>query len=64
MGGALTSQTTAPEARGTPASPYPFATRGRFYADDELARLPLETGFGSARIALREEWAQLLVAQP
>jgi hypothetical protein len=44
--------------------PYPLAPRGRFYTDDELVRLPLEAGFSSARIAHREPWAQLLVAQP
>jgi SAM-dependent methyltransferase len=62
--GRVAIMTTAPEARSTPAAPYPLATRGHFYADDELVRLPLEAGFSSARIALREPWAQLLVAQP
>ena len=62
--GRMAIMTTAPEAKGTPAAPYPLATRGRFYADDELVRLPLEAGFSSARIAHREPWAQLLVAQP
>ena len=54
--------TTAPEAMGTPAAPYPLATRGHFYTDEELARLPLEARFSSARLAHREPWAQLLVA--
>jgi SAM-dependent methyltransferase len=62
--GRVAIMTTAPEAKGTPAAPYPLATRGRFYADDELVRLPLEAGFSSARIAHREPWAQLLVAHP
>jgi ubiquinone/menaquinone biosynthesis C-methylase UbiE len=62
--GRLAIMTTAPEAKGSPAAPYPLATRGHFYTDDELMRLPLEAGFSSARIAHREEWAQLLVAQP
>jgi ubiquinone/menaquinone biosynthesis C-methylase UbiE len=62
--GRVAIMTTAPEAKGTPAAPYPLATRGHFYADDELERLPLEAGFASARIAHRDEWSQLLVAQP
>jgi ubiquinone/menaquinone biosynthesis C-methylase UbiE len=56
--------TTAPEGKGTPAAPYPLATRGHFYTDDELTRLPLQAGFSSGRIAHREPWAQLLVALP
>ncbi len=62
--GRVAVMTTAPEAKGTPAAPYPLASRGRFYSDEELERLPLEAGFRSARIAHREPWAQLLVAQP
>ena len=62
--GRVAIMTKAPEAKGTPAAPYPLATRGRFYADDKLVRLPLEAGFSSARIAHREPWAQLLVAHP
>jgi ubiquinone/menaquinone biosynthesis C-methylase UbiE len=54
--------TTAPEAKGSPAAPYPLATRGRFYTDDELVALPLQAGFREARIAHREDWAQLLYA--
>jgi ubiquinone/menaquinone biosynthesis C-methylase UbiE len=56
--------TTAPEAKGGPAAPYPLATRGHFYADDELARLPRAAGFSSSRVVRTDEWAQLLVAQP
>jgi ubiquinone/menaquinone biosynthesis C-methylase UbiE len=55
--------TTAPEAKGSPAAPYPLATRGHFYDDDVLVRLPLEAGFREARIAFREPWAQVLYAQ-
>ena len=62
--GRIAVMTTAPEARGTPAAPYPLATRGHFYDDAELVGLPLEAGFSSARIAHREQWAQLLVAEP
>jgi len=61
--GRVAIMTTAPEAKGTPAAPYPLATRGHFYADDELVRLPLDAGFSSARIEHREPWAQLLVVQ-
>ena len=56
--------TTAPEAKGTPAAPYPLATRGHFYSDEELARLPREAGFAHARVTRDHEWGQLLVAQP
>ena len=55
--------TSSPEAKGTPASPYPLATRGHYYDDDALVRLPLDAGFRESRIAYREDWAQLLVAQ-
>ena len=60
--GRIAIYTTAPEARGTPAAPYPLATRGHFYGDDELVDLANQAGFASARIAVREDWAQLLVA--
>jgi hypothetical protein len=62
--GRVAIMTTAPEAKGTEAAPYPLATRGRFYEDDELVRMAREAGFASARIAHREPWAQLLVASP
>ncbi len=55
--------TTPPEARGTPAAPYPLATRGHFYADEELERLPLEAGFGSSSVSRTDIGAQLLVAR-
>jgi SAM-dependent methyltransferase len=54
--------TTAPEAKGSPAAPYPLATRGHFHTDDELVRLALDAGFREARIAQREDWSQLLFA--
>jgi len=62
--GRVAIYTTAPEAKGTPAAPYPLATRGHFYTDAELERLPLDAGFAQSRIAHREDWAQLLLAQP
>ena len=63
--GRLAVYTTAPEAKGTMAAPYPLATRGHFYSDEELQRLPLEAGFTTARVSRPDEdgWAQLLVAQ-
>jgi SAM-dependent methyltransferase len=62
--GRIAIYTTAPEAKGTMAAPYPLATRGRFYTDDELVARAREAGFGRANIAYREDWAQLLAAQP
>jgi ubiquinone/menaquinone biosynthesis C-methylase UbiE len=62
--GRLAIFTTAPEAKGSPAAPYPLATRGHFYSDDELAQLPLAAGFSESRVSRTDEWAQLLVAQP
>jgi ubiquinone/menaquinone biosynthesis C-methylase UbiE len=55
--------TTAPELKGTPAAPYPLATRGHFYEDDELERLPQEAGFAYARVTRDSTGAQLLVAR-
>jgi ubiquinone/menaquinone biosynthesis C-methylase UbiE len=62
--GRLAVMTTAPEAKGTPAAPYPLASRGHFHADDELLALAGEAGFREAHLAHRDEWSQLLVAQP
>ncbi len=61
--GRLAIYTTAPEAKGTPAAPYPLATRGHFYEDAELARLPLEAGFAESQVTRVDELAQLLVAR-
>jgi ubiquinone/menaquinone biosynthesis C-methylase UbiE len=61
--GRVAVYTTAPEAKGTPAAPYPLATRGHFHADEELVAFPREAGFREARIAFREPWAQLLYAR-
>jgi ubiquinone/menaquinone biosynthesis C-methylase UbiE len=60
--GRLAIFTTPPEAKGTPAAPYPLATRGHFYEDAELERLPLEAGFASADVTRTEIGAQLLTA--
>ena len=55
--------TTPPEAKGTPAAPYPLATRGHFYEDAELERLPLEAGFAHSSVTRTDIGAQLLVAR-
>ena len=60
--GRLAVMTTAPEAKGSEAAPYPIATRGHFYTDDELVGLARDAGLSSPRIAWREPWAQLLLA--
>jgi SAM-dependent methyltransferase len=62
--GRLALWTAAPEARGTPAAPEPVASRASLRSDDELLELAHEAGFGEARLAVRDEWAQLRVAQP
>lgn len=62
--GRIAVMTTAPEARGTPAAPEPFVSRGHFHTDEELVDLAGAAGLRSARVAWREPWAQLLVAQP
>jgi hypothetical protein len=56
--------TTAPEAKGTEAAPYPLASRGRFYTDAELEQLARDADFRSASVRRPDEWAQLLTAQP
>jgi len=62
-GGRLAIFTTAPEAKGSPAAPYPLASRGHFYTDDELVALARDAGLADPRIAMREPWAQLLSAR-
>jgi SAM-dependent methyltransferase len=64
--GRVAIYTTSPEAKGTMAAPYPLATRGHFYTDEELHQLALEAGFSAARVTRPDEsgWAQLLAAQP
>jgi len=64
--GRLAVYTTSAEAKGTPAAPYPLATRGRFYPDDELRDLALRAGFTNAGVSRPDEsgWGQLLTAQP
>jgi ubiquinone/menaquinone biosynthesis C-methylase UbiE len=55
--------TTPPEMKGTPAAPYPLATRGHFYEDRELEGLALAAGFTVARVTRTEIGAQLLFAR-
>ena len=64
--GRLAVYTTSPEAKGTMAAPYPVATRGHFYSDDELRELALAAGFANVTISRPDEsgWAQLIAAQP
>jgi ubiquinone/menaquinone biosynthesis C-methylase UbiE len=55
--------TTPPESKGTPAAPYPLATRGFFYSDSELERLPLAAGFAESEVRRTDIGAQLLLAR-
>jgi ubiquinone/menaquinone biosynthesis C-methylase UbiE len=64
VGGRVAIWTTAPEGRGTPASPEPVASRAHYHTDEELLAVARAAGFGEARIAARDEWSQLLHAQP
>ena len=61
--GRLAVFTTPPEMKGTPAAPYPLATRGHFYEDDELAGLAPAAGFTVARVTRTEIGSQLLFAR-
>jgi SAM-dependent methyltransferase len=63
--GRIAVYTTAPELKGTPAAPYPLATRGHFYEDDELADHARAAGFSEVEVRRPEPGgAQLLVARP
>jgi SAM-dependent methyltransferase len=64
--GRVAIYTTSPEAKGTMAAPYPLATRGHFYTDEELQELALDAGFENVLVTRPDEegWAQLLAAQP
>ncbi len=55
--------TTPPELKGTPAAPYPLATRGHFYEDEELEGLPRAAGFHAASVSRPDSGAQLLFAR-
>jgi SAM-dependent methyltransferase len=62
--GRVAVYTTAPEMKGTPAAPYPLATRGHFYEDDELAGHARAAGFREVEVRRPDDGAQLLVARP
>jgi len=62
--GRIAVYTTPPELKGTPAAPYPLATRGHFYEDDELLAHARAAGLGAAEVRRPDEGAQLLVASP
>jgi SAM-dependent methyltransferase len=49
-GGRLVVFTVSEAAKGSPAAPEPMASRGRFYADDELVELARAAGFPAARV--------------
>jgi ubiquinone/menaquinone biosynthesis C-methylase UbiE len=55
--------TTPPELKGTPAAPYPLATRGHFYEDQELEGLAPAAGFTVARVTRTQIGSQLLFAR-
>lgn len=50
-GGRIAIYTTGPELRGTPAAPEPLASRGHFYADEELVELARRAGLGDAKVS-------------
>jgi ubiquinone/menaquinone biosynthesis C-methylase UbiE len=62
--GRIAVYTTAPEMKGTPAAPYPLATRGHFYEDDELAALARQAGCSNVEVRRPHEGAQILSAGP
>jgi ubiquinone/menaquinone biosynthesis C-methylase UbiE len=61
--GRIAVYTTAPELRGTPAAPYPVASRGHFHEDDELVAHARAAGFEQVEVRRPDEGAQLLVAR-
>jgi SAM-dependent methyltransferase len=63
-GGRIAIFTTPPELKGTPAAPYPLATRGHFYEDDELEAHASAAGFRDVDVRRVLEGAQLIVARP
>jgi SAM-dependent methyltransferase len=62
--GRVVVYTTAPEMKGTPAAPYPLATRGHFYEDEELEAHARDAGFREVEVRRPDDGAQLLVARP
>jgi SAM-dependent methyltransferase len=62
--GRIAVYTTPPELKGTPAAPYPLATRGHFYEDAELEAHARKAGFRDVEVRRAQEGTQLLVARP
>jgi len=52
-GGRFVALGSEPELKGTPAAPEPFASRLRFYEDDELAELGRKARFEEVRVVRR-----------
>jgi SAM-dependent methyltransferase len=61
-GGRIAIYTTGPELRATPAAPEPVASRGHFYADEELVELARRAGLGDAKVS-NARGGQLLTAR-
>jgi SAM-dependent methyltransferase len=61
-GGRLAIYTTGPELRGTPAAPEPIASRGHFYADEELAGLARRAELDKVHVS-NDGGGQLLTAR-
>jgi SAM-dependent methyltransferase len=61
-GGRLAIYTTAPQLRGTPAAPEPFASRGHFHSDRQLALLARRAELRNVEVVNRDG-GQLLTAR-
>ena len=61
-GGRVAVYTTGPELRGTPAAPEPIASRGHFYADEELADLARRANLREVKVR-NDRGGQLLTAR-
>jgi SAM-dependent methyltransferase len=61
-GGRLAVFTTGPELRGTPAAPEPVASKGHFFADDDLAALARRAGFDGVAVR-NDRGGQLLTSR-
>ena len=62
LGGRLAIYTTAPELRGTPAAPEPFAAHGHFHTERQLAALARRAGLRDVNV-VNEDGGQLLTAR-
>ncbi len=61
-GGRLAIYTTAPELRGTPAAPEPFASHSHLYTDRQLAALARRADLRDVNV-VNEQGGQLLTAR-